>query len=146
VRFVGVVAARIKPSVLVACQCAIGTYPQYVGVWGPLLLLFTSQYVVLLVVPVPAVETAVELTVMGHTAHTGPVAAGAARASEAERRTRKAGSIVRIGVVVVRAGSARLLCLSHSASTFLACSRTELGCWNVVCGVPNTTRCTGSYA
>jgi hypothetical protein len=102
-----------------ASQRTARTHPQYVGVWGPLLLLFTSQYVVLLVVPVPVVETAVELTVMGHTAHTGLVAAGAARASEAERRTRKAESIVRVGVVVIEVGSARLLRLSLSASALL---------------------------
>jgi hypothetical protein len=110
------------------------------------LLLFTSQYVVLLVVPVPVVETAVELTVMGHTAHTGPVTAGAARASEAERRTRKAESIVRIGLVVLEAGVRGCCTFPFPQEPFYTCSRTEFGWWNVVCGVPNTTRCTGSSA
>jgi uncharacterized membrane protein len=71
-------------SSALASQQTACTHPQYVGVSGPLLLLLTSQYVVLLAVLVP-VATAVELTVMGHTAHTGLVV-GAARASEAEKR------------------------------------------------------------
>jgi hypothetical protein len=86
-----------------ASQQTACTHPQYVGVSGPLLLLLTSQYVVLLAVPVPVVETAVELSVMGHTAHTGLVV-GAARASEAEKRSARVVRMVSVRGVCEREG------------------------------------------